>query len=96
GGELVIYGLEWDGEELVFENTNSKNGYSSRLYQQSHQVFDQQYGSMTFKPNIGDMMLFDGGHFYHCIVPTIGDRTRITIGGFLSFSKEHDTIYYWS
>ncbi|MBD2561916.1 MULTISPECIES: 2OG-Fe(II)-dependent halogenase WelO5 family protein [Nostoc] len=96
GGELVIYGLEWDGEELVFEDTNSKNGYGSRLYQQSHQVFDQQYGSMTFKPNIGDMMLFDGGRFYHCIVPTIGDRTRITIGGFLSFSKEHDAIYYWS
>jgi uncharacterized protein YaiE (UPF0345 family) len=96
GGELVIYGMEWDGEELVFEDTNSNEGYCSRLYHQSHQVFDQQYGSMTFKPNIGDMMLFDGGRFYHCIVPTVGDRTRITIGGFLAFSKEHDAIYYWS
>lgn len=96
GGELVIYGLEWDGEELSFENTSSSNPYGNRLYPQAHPVFDREYGSMTFKPNIGDMMLFDGGRFYHCIVPTVGDRTRITIGGFLSFSKDHDSIYYWS
>ena len=95
GGELVIYGLEWDGEELSFENSSS-NPYGSRLYPQAHQVFHGEYGSMTFEPNIGDMMLFDGGRFYHCIVPTVGDRTRITIGGFLSFSKNHDAIYYWS
>lgn len=96
GGELVIYGLEWDGEPLNFDDTNSDSGYGSRLYQRSHPRFDEQYGSMTFKPGVGDMMLFDGGRFYHCIAPTVGDRTRITIGGFLSFSKEHDAIYYWS
>ncbi|MEH2284994.1 MAG: hypothetical protein V7K90_27365 [Nostoc sp.] len=33
---------------------------------------------------------------FNFIAPTVGDRTRITIGGFLSFSKEHDAIYYWS
>ncbi|BAY66157.1 hypothetical protein NIES22_62700 [Calothrix brevissima NIES-22] len=96
GGELVIYGLEWDGEELLFDDTNSNSGYGARLYQQSHQVFDHQYGSMSFKPGIGDMVLFDGGRFYHCIAPTVGSRARMTIGGFLSFSKEHDAIYYWS
>ncbi|WP_442936949.1 2OG-Fe(II)-dependent halogenase WelO5 family protein [Nostoc sp.] len=26
----------------------------------------------------------------------MGDRIRITISGFLTFSKEHDAIYYWS
>ncbi|MEA5549579.1 hypothetical protein VB713_01050 [Anabaena cylindrica UHCC 0172] len=89
GGELVVYGMEWDGEELAFDNIN-------RSYHKSHPLFDQEYGSMTFKPNVGDMMLFDGGRFYHCIVPTVGDRTRITIGGFLSFAKQHDAVYYWS
>lgn len=97
GGELVVYGLEWDDEKFSFENTiSSRNPHGSRLYQEAHHIFEEQYGSMTFNPGIGDMMLFDGGRFYHSIVPTVGDRTRITIGGFLSFSKDHDTIYYWS
>ncbi|GAX43746.1 hypothetical protein NIES4075_47610 [Tolypothrix sp. NIES-4075] len=93
GGDLSIYGLEWDGDPLPFQDTSSN---ASWTYQQSHQLFVEEYGSMTFAPGLGDMMLFDGGRFYHCIAPTVGDRARITIGGFLSFSKEHDAIYYWS
>jgi hypothetical protein len=93
GGDLSVYGLEWDGDPLPFQDTSS---YVSWTYEQSHQLFVEQYGSMSFKPGIGDMVLFDGGRFYHCIAPTVGDRARITIGGFLSFSKEHDAIYYWS
>ncbi|WP_445632646.1 Carrier-protein-independent halogenase WelO5 [Nostoc sp. DSM 114161] len=96
GGDLIVYGLEWDGEPLPFQDASSESGYSSWTYQQSHQPFVEQYGSMTFAPGLGDMMLFDGGRFYHCIAPTVGDRARITIGGFLTFSKEHDAIYYWS
>jgi len=96
GGDLIVYGLEWDGDPLPFQDTSSNSGYTSWSYQQSHQLFAEEYGSMTFAPSPGDMMLFDGGRFYHCIAPTVGSRARITIGGFLSFSKEHDAIYYWS
>lgn len=94
GGELLVYGLEWDGEPLDYKKFS---GYDQKLYHHtSHKLFDELYGSMSFAPRLGDMMLFDGGRFYHCITPTVGSRARITIGGFLAFSQDHDAIYYWS
>lgn len=95
GGELVVYGLEWDGED-IFGRADANGNYYSRFYNESHQLFHEQYGSMIFSPKAGDMVLFDGGRYYHSIVPVSGEKTRITMGGFLSLSKKHDRIYYWS
>jgi hypothetical protein len=94
GGELIIYALEWsDIEKLRIERDGSSPGYGS-----TGQVTTliQRCDSMTFNPDPGDLLLFDGGRYYHRITHIQGARNRVTIGGFLVFSNDGQTIYYWS
>lgn len=46
-------------------------------------------------PGIGDLLVFDGGRWYHDVTPIAGGE-RWTLGGFLSATRAHDAIYYWS
>ena len=86
GGELIVYNLEWNPEE--HHDTPETPQLAEHLLQQSE--------SMIFAPGPGDMLLFDGGRFYHCVTPVVGAQPRRTIGGFLALSKDHDSVYYWS
>jgi hypothetical protein len=47
-------------------------------------------------PDVGDMILFHGGNIVHQIIDVKGEKTRITIGGFVAFSKDDQKIFYWS
>lgn len=47
-------------------------------------------------PDIGDMIIFHGGNIVHQITDVNGDKTRITIGGFLAMSKDEQKVLYWS
>ena len=87
GGELIVYTLEWDLEERS-SNTPAIHHLDDHVV--------EQYESMAFAPGPGDMLLFNGGRYYHRVTPVLGSRLRRTIGGFLAFSQEHDAVYYWS
>jgi hapalindole-type alkaloid chlorinase len=83
GGELVIYDMEWNPQENSEEKVlNSR--------------FEQDCKSVSVAPNPGDMLVFDGGRYYHRVAPVSGNRPRRTIGGFMAFAKQHDKLYYWS
>jgi hypothetical protein len=93
GGELVVYGLEWsDVQELRTERDSGSPGC------QTNKVLSllEQCDSMTFKPGPGDLLLFDGGRYYHRVTHIRGPRARITIGGFLVVSTDDRVVYYWS
>ena len=83
GGELIIYTLEWNPEEKSEEKAVDP-------------MLDQKYDRVVVAPGPGDMLVFDGGRYYHRVSPVSGSRPRRTIGGFMNFSKEHDAFYYWS
>jgi hypothetical protein len=83
GGELIIYTLEWNPEEKSEEKAVDP-------------MLEQKYESVAVAPNPGDMLVFDGGRYYHRVTPVSGSRPRRTIGGFMAFSKQHDAFYYWS
>jgi hypothetical protein len=91
GGELVVYNLEFDEER---QGNQSTNLYELGLRTQSFNP--DLYDSKVLAPGVGDMLLFDGGRYYHRVTPVSGSRPRRTIGGFVNFSCNHDVVYYWN
>ncbi len=47
-------------------------------------------------PQVGDMVVFDGGRWFHHVSPVVGPRTRWTVGGFLGLTKDRDAVLYWN
>ncbi len=84
GGELIVYNLECQTNDEIIA-----------AYHLDDSIMDK-YESIVLKPNLGDMVLFDGGRYYHRVTPIVGDNPRRTIGGFLAFSSQEDRVYYWS
>jgi hapalindole-type alkaloid chlorinase len=87
GGELVIYDLEW--------SPKARGSDKGDMYHLNEHVLGQ-HKSVTVAPRPGDMLVFDGGRYYHRVTSVLGERPRRTIGGFTAFSKQHDVLYYWS
>lgn len=56
----------------------------------------ESYSKTYITPDVGDMIVFHGGNIVHQITDVKGDRTRITIGGFLAMSKDEQKFLYWS
>ncbi|MCC5669184.1 2OG-Fe(II) oxygenase [Nostoc sp. CHAB 5784] len=101
GGELEVYNVEWTPKKASNSTTTSVSETDYALTQDNYMLevkswFQSPQESVAFAPRPGDMVLFNGGTYYHRVTPVVGHRPRITIGGFLSFSKEHDGVYYWS
>lgn len=96
GGELVVYGLEWDDVTAFVPTPESR--YEANVYLEGTAVFDAvtEMDSTAFAPGPGDMLIFDGGRYYHRVSHVRGPRARRTIGGFLAYSQSHDKILYWS
>jgi hypothetical protein len=90
GGELIVYALEWQDMARHYTPAGQSDINNFIL------AMVESYETMIFRPNPGDLLLFNGGRYYHRIAPTVGARPRCTIGGFLARSKARDAIYYWS
>lgn len=96
GGELVVYALEWaDAERYV---TRPDGTLSAQAYDASGEAvrFIELCDKTTFAPGPGDLLVFDGGRYYHRVTPVRGSRPRRTIGGFLALTKDHSAVAYWS
>ncbi|TFI55041.1 hypothetical protein BLD44_006750 [Mastigocladus laminosus UU774] len=91
GGELVVYNLEWNPEEA--DKHAQMQEYMDEV---ESKLKSNQSQGVAYAPGPGDMLLFNGGRYYHRVSEVIGNSPRRTIGGFLAFSKERNKIYYWS
>lgn len=56
----------------------------------------ESYSKTYITPDVGDMIVFHGGNIVHQITDVKGNKTRITIGGFLAMSKDEQKFLYWS
>ncbi len=94
GGELEVYGLSFDDTEPIRKDRPEGSDGMDELAGLTFIVdlADRQW----VDPGPGDLVLFDGGRWYHRVRPVRGERARVTIGGFLAFSGDGETIYYWS
>lgn len=95
GGELVVYGLEWDDVASKFpaeigpnEMVYDRSGVMIRLVE----LCDKE----AYKPGDGDLLIFDGGRYYHRVSHIGGPNARCTLGGFLALSKDKKQVCYWS
>jgi hypothetical protein len=87
GGELIVYRLEWG--QAAPEQTREGRGNFDDLG-------SEPWPFERFAPGVGDLLLFNGGRFYHRVTRVAGSRLRWTIGGFLSFSPDGTRVLYWS
>lgn len=62
--------------------------------EQALPYFEEQ-GFSTVLPDIGDLLVFDGGRWYHDVTPIEGGQ-RWTLGGFLAMTCDHRAVHYWS
>jgi hypothetical protein len=88
GGELRVYGLNWstpDGQRVQESNRTSPETIS----------LCDSYGHDDLDPDVGDVIVFDGGRYYHRVNEVRGTISRWTGQGFLALSHDHGTIHYW-
>lgn len=93
GGELVLYDVLWDDVKVRMNDDTTLKDESGNLYDLNNV---KEIKRIVLKPNPGDMVVFSGGRIWHKINFVKGNKRRLTIGGFLSFSKSDDSVYYWS
>ena len=86
GGELEVYSLQ-------FQHIDKAN------FERGHTVTDHLiplYEAKKYRPQAGDLLIFDGGRYFHQVLKVEGPKTRWTMGGFMMFSQDDSTLYYWS
>ncbi|MBL1280259.1 MAG: 2OG-Fe(II) oxygenase [Fluviicola sp.] len=93
GGELILYGLDWsEAERLVNENSVliDKKGKEYNL------LDEDQVKCYKVAPNQGDLILFSEGELWHRVSAVVGDVSRLTLGGFMTRSKDDKSLKMWS
>jgi hypothetical protein len=85
GGRLIVHGV-----------TNSDpvprlaNGYPDS------EAIQCRYKSEAFELHSRDAIIFGAGKFFHHVEQVGGSRPRVTLGGFLAFSRDHQKVCYWN
>jgi hapalindole-type alkaloid chlorinase len=87
GGELCVYAITPDTPNPP----KMPNGFQWDL-----EAVEKGYDSQKFTLAAGDFFLLASGRCLHRIAPIQGSRARVSMGGFLAFSKDRDRVYYWS
>lgn len=92
GGELTLYDLLWQkGQRRLNEDELIlSNGETAKLNAIETLKRDQ------LVPKSGSLVVFSGGEIWHRVEKVKTAPTRITLGGFLSFSKDGQKLYSWS
>ncbi len=95
GGQLIVYGLEWDDVARSFTGQTSPDEI---LYDQTNVMLPlvELSGSETFTTREGDLLIFDAGNYFHRVSPVRGVRSRMTLGGFFALSHDGTAVHYWS
>jgi hypothetical protein len=82
----------------LFHTNCSKGGDSliDRLggEERARPHFEERGFQLVF-PGIGDLLVFDGGRWYHDVTPISGG-SRWTLGGFLALTRDRRGVHYWS
>lgn len=85
GGKLVIHGLRHDDETPRLASGLPDGD-----------TIERRYRCVRLKMVAGDLLVFAAGRYYHHVAAVIGSRPRVTLGGFLTFDREHRKVLYWN
>lgn len=88
GGILEVYTTDCAGDgDRIIEDLGGPEKARTIL---------SERGYIEVLPQVGDMLVFDGGRHYHVVTEVHGAKARWTLGGFFAYTKTHDRILYWS
>ncbi|MFT4543875.1 MAG: hypothetical protein ACI9EQ_000325 [Bacteroidia bacterium] len=97
---LIIEEPEVDGELTVFNanwsDYSNRDGEERLISKKDKTVDPYSLGATKVAPAIGDLFIFAGGKYWHRVEKVLGQKNRITIGGFIGKSKKADEIFIWS
>lgn len=86
GGALTVYGL-WGSDP-------NPPMLPTRFL--DTQALEERFGKHAFDLRAGDLVIFDSGRHVHRVTPVSGSRPRLTLGGFMTLSKDRGHAAYWS
>jgi hypothetical protein len=87
GGALVVFDAEYGKDEAPPMRRADRADWD---------VLGDRWSSRPFRPEAGDLLVFNGGRYYHRVSRIDGPRARWTIGGFAGFSPDGNALRYWS
>ena len=92
GGELTLFDIIWN------KNQKRLNDNEIVLQDNTHYQFENEQALKRdyHHPEVGSLVLFSGGKIWHRVEKVQSQPSRITLGGFLSFSHDGKTLYSWS
>jgi len=97
----VVLACAESGGELVIHNARYGEGPGEQLARMERTGCAPlraiaPYGHLVPRTDVGDLLVFDAGRYFHRVTSVVGQRTRWTMGGFLARSRDDRTVYYWS
>jgi hypothetical protein len=85
GGELRLYHVDcFEGRESLIGRLGGDEQARPHL---------EREGYMVLRPAVGDLLLFDGGRFYHEVTAVRGERW--TMGGVFAFTHDRRAVHFW-
>lgn len=85
GGELRLYHVDcFEGRESMIGRLGGDEQARPHL---------ERHGYTPLRPAVGDLLLFDGGRFYHEVTPVRG--ARWTMGGVFAFTRDRRAVHFW-
>ena len=84
-GDLVIYGL-WGSDP-------NPPVLPTRFLDTA--ALERDYCKEVVPLEAGDMVIFDSGRHVHRVTPVVGDKSRLTLGGFLTTDQSRSRIAFW-
>lgn len=87
GGEMVVYDVQHTVPSDPVMSTMSGPEVSPEI---------EARGFLNLRPGVGDVILFDGGRYFHRVVAVNGEKQRWTMGGFMAKDATQPTVWYWS
>ncbi|RME21331.1 MAG: hypothetical protein D6798_18395 [Deltaproteobacteria bacterium] len=94
GGALVTYGLDW-AQARSTHGDDAIVGDGQVVVTGPAAARLRRLPAVAERPAPGDLLVFDGGRWYHEVTATRGGP-RWTLGGFLSWSADHRSILRWA
>lgn len=92
GGELTLFDIQWD------EKQQRPTDHEIILAGGQQLHFDETKLLRRDQLNLpaGSLIVFSGGKIWHRVETVRNAPSRITLGGFLSFSNDLSKLYSWS
>lgn len=92
GGELTLYDMLW--KDVQKKDHPENNDYV--LDRDGKRIYVRGLNKVHIRPEVGDILIFNGGPIWHRVEDISGILPRITLGGFVNFSKDRKDLFYWS